>query len=60
VDKPGMPKALKAIAQLSQKAVYMFPVMILMNKEFNTLEALQQTSLRDAGIVSGNAVVIRL
>ncbi|KAJ3326435.1 Tether containing UBX domain for GLUT4 [Blyttiomyces sp. JEL0837] len=59
LDKPGMPKALKAIAELARKnqEVYMFPVILLMNKEFNTLDALQNTSLKDAGIVSGNAML---
>ncbi|KAI8916696.1 GLUT4 regulating protein TUG-domain-containing protein [Powellomyces hirtus] len=40
-----------------KKEVYMMPVCVLMNKEFSTVEALQNTTLRKAGLSSGNGVI---
>ncbi|KAI9209534.1 GLUT4 regulating protein TUG-domain-containing protein [Polychytrium aggregatum] len=37
--------------------VYMIPVCILMNQEFSTIAALQNTTLLSAGISSGNTVI---
>ncbi|KAJ3183309.1 Tether containing UBX domain for GLUT4 [Gaertneriomyces sp. JEL0708] len=36
---------------------YLMPVCLLMNREFNTLEMLMGTTLKDVGLVSGNGVI---
>ncbi|KAI9017690.1 GLUT4 regulating protein TUG-domain-containing protein [Gaertneriomyces semiglobifer] len=36
---------------------YLMPVCLLMNREFNTLEMLMSTTLKDVGLVSGNGVI---
>jgi hypothetical protein len=57
--KPNMPKVIKAIAKTANagKNVYMIPAIILMNKEFSTLESLCSTSLMDAGLASGSSLL---
>ncbi|KAJ3156651.1 hypothetical protein HDU86_003875 [Geranomyces michiganensis] len=40
-----------------KKDVYMMPVCVLMNKEFSTVESLQNTTLQQAGLSSGGGVI---
>ncbi|KAJ3406337.1 Tether containing UBX domain for GLUT4, partial [Chytridiales sp. JEL 0842] len=56
LNKPGMPKALRAIAEKAQKPVYMLPVLVFMNREFGTFDSLKSTTLMSAGLGSGNGV----
>ncbi|KAJ3105951.1 Tether containing UBX domain for GLUT4 [Phlyctochytrium planicorne] len=41
----------------TQSDLYLIPVIVLMNKEFATIEALKSSTLRDAGLLTGNAVL---
>ncbi|KAJ1534952.1 Tether containing UBX domain for GLUT4, partial [Nowakowskiella sp. JEL0078] len=58
-DKLGNGDIFKAIAEFAKlkKAVYMVPVLLVMSTEFNSVEALKQSSLADAGLKSGSGVI---
>ncbi|KAI8805289.1 hypothetical protein BJ742DRAFT_902380 [Cladochytrium replicatum] len=59
-SKPGAAQFFKAIADLGKKAepFYMIPVCVVMNVEYNTVEALQKTTLEDAGITTNGIIRI--
>ncbi|KAJ3215272.1 hypothetical protein HK099_006441 [Clydaea vesicula] len=47
----------KKFTESGKKKFYQMPVCVFMNKEYNTIPILKQTSLRDAGLTSGNGVI---
>ncbi|KAI8826709.1 uncharacterized protein EV422DRAFT_511123 [Fimicolochytrium jonesii] len=49
VEERGMKKV--------KKEVYQMPVCIFMNKEYSTIQALQSTTLQNAGLTTGNGVI---
>ncbi|KAI8809089.1 hypothetical protein BJ742DRAFT_806214 [Cladochytrium replicatum] len=59
-SKAGAAQFFKAIADLGKKTepVYMIPVCVVMNVEYNTVESLQRTTLEDAGITTNGIVRI--
>ncbi|KAJ1562463.1 Tether containing UBX domain for GLUT4 [Cladochytrium tenue] len=53
----GAPAGKPSPFKRAQPPVHMVPVLVLMNREFGSIEALASTTLMDAGLQSGNAML---
>ncbi|KAI9364843.1 hypothetical protein DFJ73DRAFT_792434 [Zopfochytrium polystomum] len=59
-DRSGIPKALHAIAEAGRLAapkVYLQPTIVLMTREFSSIEVLRSTTLMDAGLQTGSSML---